>query len=196
MMQGGFAFSKKDYKTAGALQEQSIQKAEESEEPQEIALAHYNLGNTRFAEERFTDAEECFTIAANVALDNKLHQMSAMSFTNLGITVHRLKRIPEAIDFFKVARDTFKALKQPPGEAYALDCLARMCKEEKGYDRAEEYWLEAYKVYDSITGKPMAKMRVSGCEDVLNKLEEMYRESGQRGKIPQVKQLRERLNNG
>jgi tetratricopeptide (TPR) repeat protein len=192
----GFAFSKKKYDDAARLQEEQIALAEKEGEPPEAANGYYNLGNTRLEQKNPPAAEDCYCKSLDLCLEHKIDSLTPLVMTNLGIALHRQKRMPEAIKCFRAARAAFRAQNQPPGEAHALDCLASMCYQENGYPQAEEAWLEALKVYEGITSDAFADVRKAGREDIIAKLERLYRSTGQRHKIPTLKKIAEDKDRG
>ncbi|GAB4319022.1 MAG: hypothetical protein Kow0074_08570 [Candidatus Zixiibacteriota bacterium] len=191
-MVGGFDFSNKEYERAGEEQRELVALCEESGEPPELANALYNLANTYLAQKQFEQADENYLKCIDVALEHEVIGILPMAYINLGISMHRQRAIKEALQCIGVGRDYYKAMNNPPGHAYALDCLAQICYEEKAYQRAEQFWIEAHAVWDGMTGSHFEDARADGTRYILDKLKKLYEETSQiiklqtvsRGEIP------------
>ena len=185
----GFAFARKEYDEAEKLQKEWVKLAESEGTPSEAACAYYNLGNTLLAKEDLLSAEDCFCKSIKLCLENKNNGLLPMVLTNLGITFHRQKRIPEAIQSFQVARDTFKALNLPPGEAYVLDSLATIFQAEGKNQEAEASWLEALSIYNGVTSDTFTDVREGGIRDIKDKLEKLYQSTGEQHKTEELRDI-------
>jgi tetratricopeptide (TPR) repeat protein len=185
-MVGSFDFSNRKYDTAVSEQRELVTLCEDGGEPPEVASAYYNLGNTYLAQKQFEQADDSYLKCIDISLEHEINGMLPMAYINLGVSMHRQEAIKEAIQCMKVARDYYQALNNPPGEAYALDCLAQLCFEQRAYERAEEFWVEAYKIWDGMTGSHFEDARTDGGEFIADKLRKLYEHTNQ---IPKIHQL-------
>ena len=182
-MLGAYAFSSRNYDEAEKNQRDALPEVLANGSPAEQANALYNLGNTCLGKEDFGEAESCFTRAAHICLEANLNPLLAMIMVNLGVALYHQRRTEEALESFEVGQRTFRALNHPPGEAHALDCKAGTLASSHHDEEAEQAWLEALKVYDSITAETLTDVRQSGRQDILGKLKRFYEETGQSYKI-------------
>ena len=176
---GAMAFARKDYAEARKRQIATLRTAKESGSPGEQAHAFFNLGNTYLAAESYPEAEGCFSEAAELCIQAELNPLLAMVLCNLGVTLHRLQRLDEALQSFDIARATFHAINNPPGEAHALDCKAATLAEAQCNSEAEQTWLDAIAVYDGIDNPAMADAKEGGRKDLTAKLDRFYEQTGQ-----------------
>ena len=182
----GFAMARQDYPEAARLQQAAIRRAERDGVPAEAANGWYNLGNTRLAEEDYVAAEACYCKAVELCTDHQLHGLLPLALTNLGLTLHRQRRIDDAIRALKTARDVFRAQNHRPGEAHVLDCLATICHQDGRDDTAEKAWLHALAVYDGISAGDCAEVRQAGRADIVMKLEGFYQNTGRAPRIAEL----------
>ena len=175
---GALAFARKDYDEARQRQIATLRVAKESGSPGEQAHAYYNLGNTALAAKNYPEAEACFSEAADLCLQAQLNPLLAMVLCNLGVTLHRLQRLDEALRSFDIARAIFHGINNPPGEAHALDCKAAALAEAERNTEAEQAWLEAIAVYDGIDNPAMADVKEGGRKDLSIKLDRFYEQTG------------------
>lgn len=189
-MLGAFAFSNRNYDEAEKIQRDALPVVLEDGSSAEQATALYNLGNTCFGKEDFRQAEQYFNRAAHICLETDLNSLLAMIMVNLGLALYHQQRSEEALESFEVGRQTFHALNHPPGEAHALDCKASALASDQHNVEAEQAWLEALKVYDSITAEALADVRQSGRKDILGKLQRFYEATHQPHKAFQLTEQR------
>lgn len=179
----GFAFGRQQYDRARELQERWAELVQADGSTAEAANAYYNLANTLVAQEEFETAEPYYVRAAELCMDEDLNSLLALVLCNLGMTLSRLRRDEDAVSSFTIARDTFKAIGQPPGEAHVLDSMAGAHRRLGNNDEAEACWLEALSVYTGIDSEVMTQVGSGGASDIRGKLEAFYRETGQEWKI-------------
>jgi tetratricopeptide (TPR) repeat protein len=167
---GLMAFGRKDYEKAEQMQKRAVREAKAAEDPLEIAMSLYNLGNTYIAAERSDEAVEVLSLAAEGCCYHKLDQLMPMVYTNLGIALHQAGSAEQAYDSLKVARDTFHLQKNRPGEAHVCDCLGLICYEQERREEAEKAWRYALSLYDGIENPGMQDVKAAGREDIIEKL--------------------------
>jgi tetratricopeptide (TPR) repeat protein len=177
----GFAFARKEYDEALRLQQSWLELLGPDGPPAERASAYYNLGNTYLARKDHLAAEEVYGKALALALDGGLDSLVVMVLTNLGVTLYRQGRLDQALQSFRIARDTCKARSMRAVEAHVLDCLAKTYEADNQLHDAELCWREALAAYDSMTSPTFADARESGRADILDKLDRLAA-SGQRRK--------------
>jgi len=89
----------------------------------------------------------------------------------------------EAMESFNTACLTFQAINNSPGAAYSLDCKASVLA-KAGHNRgAEEAWLRALALYDSIESDTLRDVRDCGRKDILGKLHRFFTQTGQPHKM-------------
>lgn len=176
----GFAFARREYERALQLQQQWLDMLGPDSTPAEAANAHYNLGNTHLARKDHQAAEAAFGKALEIALENQLNALVPMALTNLGVTLYRLGRPQQALESFRIARDTCKAQGLRPTEAHVLDCLAKTYEADNKPDEAERCWRQALAVYDGMTSETYADARQGGRADILEKLDRLSKSRKQR----------------
>ena len=174
-MAGSFASAHGRYDEAEAHHQRSITAAETSGDLGDQVSAYYNLGNTLLAKGDAEAAETMFVRAASISLEHEMHPMTALVLTNLGVTLHRLQRVDEAIESLSISRRTFHQLDNVPGEAYALDCLANIHGIEGDNEAAEARWRDALKLYDDMKSGAAEEIRAAGRQDILEKLDRFLR---------------------
>jgi tetratricopeptide (TPR) repeat protein len=167
---GGFAFSERKYAEAESLQLQWLQQAVEAKSAADRANAHYNLGNTYLAAEKWEAAEEQLTCGVEVSLDGKLDVLSAMCLNNLGLALYRQKRYDLALESFQAARATFHGLRHLPGVAHVMDSMAAVYEEAAQPDNATRLRTQALELYDGMTAPALADGRDAARADLLRKL--------------------------
>ena len=185
-MTGAFAFAHRKYDQAEQIQLEVLKNAEADGEPADVASAHYNLGNTHLANKQFAQAEDNFNRAAAVCLEHGINPLLGMVLVNLGVAVHRLGRIEQSLESFDVARRTFKAMNNVPGEAYVLDCKAAVFALEKRNDEAEATWRSALALYDGITNPDFKEARDGGRRDIVDKLIRFFEHTKQKQKVREL----------
>lgn len=185
-MAGSFALAKKDFAEAEKMQLQALEMARQQESVGDEAAGHYNLGNTYLAEDKIELAQQHFSQAVEIGIDQEMHSLVAMALTNFGIALHRGGDTEQSLESFDVARQTFQAVNNPPGIAVALDNKAQVLHHEGRNEEAEQAWLEALSVYDGITAVTFSKLRETGRQDIRAKLEEFYQATGQAHKSGQL----------
>ncbi|SRR5712691_8149045 len=191
MMAASFAASNRRFEEAESLNLRTLGMAREAGAPVEEANILYNLGNNRLEQGRLAEATDAFVQAGNLCLAHKINPLLAMVFTNLGVALHRQQRGDEALQSFKVAHQTYKGLGHRPGEAYVLDCIGRLFALENRAADAERVWLQTLNVYEGITAPHLQDVRKAGRDDVLSKLERLYEETKQSGKLTRLRAQRE-----
>jgi tetratricopeptide (TPR) repeat protein len=174
-MMGAFAFTRKDYGEAERRQRDVLNKSLKSGDSGEQAIAYYNLGNTYLSAKKPELAEECYTRAGELCLDTGSAPLLAIILTNLGIALSDRGHINEAVDSFDTACLTFQGVNNHTGAAYSLDCKASMLAKAGQKREAEEAWLRALDIYDSIEGEALSDARESGRKDILEKLDRLGR---------------------
>lgn len=184
MMAGAFAASRGDHAAAIGFNSRALEVGEQIDEPAGQAQSLYNIGTSQMESGDLETAVGSLGRAAEICIDEELDPLLAMVMINLGVTLHRDSQVDEALDAFDVARNTFRALDNRPGEAYALDNRAAVLAVEERNEEAEASWLEELELLDSITNEAMPELRSSSREDVVAKLTRFYEETGQREKIP------------
>lgn len=182
---GAFASAHGNDDEALQTQQEVVRLAQAEGSRAEQATAYYNLGNSHLKQEEFEQAEACFTQAAEICLDADINPLLAMVLTNLGITLHCRDHLDEALECLSVARRTYAAMNNKPGEAQALDCQADILAKAERPDEAEQAWRDALAMYDGITSKALTDVRDAGRTDILSKLERLH------GATEQTDQLQE-----
>jgi len=165
----GFAFAKRDYAKAEALQREQL--ALPGAQPLQQATALYGLGNTLLADGRAELATAAFLRACSVCNDHELHEFAPFPYTNLGVALHRLGRFEEAFRALRVASRAFRAQDNPPGEAFVCDNLAKMHLELGQEDEAARTWRYARRLYQGITNPALTDVRKAGLSDLETKLD-------------------------
>lgn len=168
---GGFAFGRKDYEKAETLQRQWLTQAVEAGSASDRAGAHYNLGNTYLAAERWAEAEAELAAGVDVSLDGGLDVLAAMCLTNLGFALYRQARYELALQSFQAAGRTFRALRYLPGEAHVLDSMAAVYEESGQADKARQLRERAVAMYDGMTAPALADAAEAARADLRAKLE-------------------------
>lgn len=191
MMAASFAFADKRYDEAERFHLEALRLSGEAEKPVEQANCLYNLGNTYLEQGRFPEAQDRYVQSFKICLEQKCQPLLAMVLTNLGVALHREGRVDEALGSFDAAQATNKALNNPPGEAYVLDCKAKTLALEKRNGEAEEAWIAALELYRGITAPALADVRRAGLTDICDKLERFYKETRQKQKIGGLSEFRE-----
>jgi tetratricopeptide (TPR) repeat protein len=167
-MAASFASANRDHARAVALQREHLVGAEA---PLERALGGYGLGNALLAAGEAEAAAEAFLMACALCNDHGLNELAPMTYTNLGVSLHRLGRFDEAFGALRVASNFFRAQGNRPGEAFVCDNLAAMHLELGRQDDAARVWRYALGLYDGITNPALADVRDSGRADIAAKLE-------------------------
>jgi tetratricopeptide (TPR) repeat protein len=187
----GFAFARKEYAQAERLQQDWIKMIDEEGSPEEKANALYNLGNTQLEKGNAAAAEQTFVQSVEICLAKQLTALLPMVLTNLGVALYRQARKLQALKSFQTARDISRAQKLRPVEAHVLDCLAKVHEEDKEHERAEQCWLEALALYEGITSEFFIDLRKAGSQDILTKLDRLYRATKQQEKLERLKRRQE-----
>jgi tetratricopeptide (TPR) repeat protein len=182
-MLGAFAFSRRDYGEAERRQREVLHQSWEAGDAGEQTIAYYNLGNTYLSAEDPERAEACYTRAGELCLETQNNPLLAMTLTNLGIALSRQGHMAEAMESFNTACLTFQAINNYPGAAYSLDCKATVLAKAGHTRGAEEAWLSALALYDSIDSDTLREVRDCGRKDILGKLNQFFKQSGQPHKI-------------
>jgi tetratricopeptide (TPR) repeat protein len=182
LMAGAFAASGGRPEEAEEHQLAALEMADEEGSPEEQANILYNLGNNYLEQERHEEAEDAYLKSANICLEHEVNPLLALVLTNLGVDLFHLRRIDQSLESFDVARRTFKALNNPPGEAHALDNKARVLHAEGRLEEAEETWKEALEIYDGISAPHLQDVRQGGREDIIDKLMRFYEKTNQKEK--------------
>jgi tetratricopeptide (TPR) repeat protein len=172
-MLGAFAFTRKDYGEAEIRQRDVLNQSLKTSDSGEQAIAYYNLGNTYLSDKRPGLAEDCYTKAGELCLETRSDPLLAMVLTNLGITLFQLGRRAEGEKSFETACLTFKGINNPTGAAYSLDCKASELAKVGHKKEAEQSWLRALAIYESIEGDSLKEVRESGRKDILEKLDRL-----------------------
>lgn len=168
---GIMANARKDYGKAEAVQTRLIKEAKAADEPMEVALAIYNLGNTYLGAKDYEAAVETLTTAADGCCHHGFDELAPLVFCNLGVALYHCGEEDAAFKALRVSRDMFQAQKNLPGEAHVVDCFAK-CNQALGHEeRAEQAWQYALHLYDQISNPKMQDVRVSGRTDILQKLD-------------------------
>ena len=183
MMAGAFAAARGDHAGAIAFQSRALAASEEVDEPAAQAQSLYNLGTSQMESGDLEAGAASLSRAAEICIEEELDPLLAMVMINLGVTLHRNRQVDEALEAFEIARRTFGALNNRPGEAFALDNRAAVLAAEKRNEEAEASWLEELELYEGITNEAMPELRESCREDVVAKLTRFYDETGQHSKI-------------
>jgi tetratricopeptide (TPR) repeat protein len=102
-----------------------------------------------------------------------------MTLTNLGIALSRRGYMAEALESFEMACRTFHAIKNATGAAYSLDCKAAVLAKAGHTREAEEAWLRALALYDSIESDTLREVRDAGRKDILSKLNRFFKQTRQ-----------------
>jgi tetratricopeptide (TPR) repeat protein len=174
-MLGAFAFARKDYDEAERRQRDVLNQSLKTGDSGEQAIAYYNLGNTYLSVKEPKLAEDCYTRAGELCLDTRSDPLLAMVLTNLGIALSNRGQIAEAVESFDTACLTFQGINNHTGAAYGLDCKASALAKAGRKREAEEAWLRALAIYDSIEGDTLKEVRESGRKDILDKLNRLGR---------------------
>jgi tetratricopeptide (TPR) repeat protein len=174
-MLGAFAFTRKDYDDAERRQRDVLNQSLKTGDSGEQAIAYYNLGNTYLSAKEPTLAEDCYTRAGELCLDTRSDPLLAMILTNLGIALSERGQMAEAVESFDTACLTFQGINNHTGAAYSLDCKASALAKAGHKREAEEAWLRALAIYDSIQGDTLKDVRESGRKDILDKLNRLGR---------------------
>jgi tetratricopeptide (TPR) repeat protein len=182
-MAAAFCSARGEWEPAIAHQQRALRAARREGSPSEQATILYNLGTTLLQKGDLPGAEEAFLEGAELAMSDDGNAILAMILTNLGVTLTRGRRLAEAQESFAVARRTFRALGQLPGEAHVLDCAARAEVESGSTSRAEGYWLEALALYRGILNPDLHEVRRSGEAGVRDALARLYADTGQDSKL-------------
>ena len=167
---GLMAFGRKDYGKAEAMQSKAVKAAKLAEEPMEVALGLYNLGNTYIAAKDFEAAVDVLSEAADGCCFHEFDELAPLAFCNLGIALFHCGEQRGAFDALKVARDMFQAQNNLPGEAHVCDCLAQCHNTYDQRREAETAWLYALDLYDRITNPNLEDVRASGRQDIIIKM--------------------------
>lgn len=189
LMAGAFASARKDYEKAEQHQQQALEAAREEGSPAAEASVLYNLGNTNLSQGKLQNAEDYLFEAAQLALAHDVTPLAAMALTNLGVTLQRQARGDEAIEVFAAARGMFKAANNRPGEAHVLDCQASVLAASGDHSGAEECWLAALRLYESISAPALLDVSQAGREDILGKLGRFYEHIGDTAKARGISEL-------
>jgi tetratricopeptide (TPR) repeat protein len=187
-MVGAFAAAKQDYGKAENAQRQALEMARQDGARSEEAAALYNLGNTCLAQDKSQMAAQYFSLSIDAASAEELHGLVAMALTNLGVALQHCGEFEQSLESFDVARRTFKAINNPPGEAYSLDNKAQVLYRAERYEEAEHAWLDALAIYDGITAEMFSKVRETGRDDILTKLKKFYEATKRPDKTAQLGQ--------
>jgi tetratricopeptide (TPR) repeat protein len=187
-MAAAFAFARKEYGEAEQLQKNVLEMAEQDGATTDAANALYSLGNTALAKDELDQAEIYFCKAADISLDRDMSALTALVMTNLGVTLYRKEQPEAALESFSVAQRTFRAMKNLPGEAHVLDCMAGVFAARQQNQEAERSWLQARDLYAGITNEVFRDIREAGTIDILQKLEDFYQKTGQTDKIYGLRQ--------
>lgn len=182
-MAGAFAAAHRRFDEAEVYQQEVLKLAPQHGKPADQAVAYYNLGNSLLNRKQLEQAEQAFGQAANICMAEKSHNLLAMVLVNLGITLHQQQRVDEALESLEVARRTFAASGNRPGEAHVFDCKASILGIEKRSEEAEQAWRQALSCYDSISNPSMADVRKHGRDDIVVKLTQYMKSIGKPEKV-------------
>jgi len=186
LLAGAFAASAGRKEEAEMSQAEALRLTQEDGSSVEQANILYNLGNTYLEQRRLPDAEDAYLRSANLCMEHQVNPLLALVLTNLGVTLHRQGRVDESLEALDAARQTFRALSHPPGEAHALDTKARILALEHRTDEAETAWLEALEVYEDISAPHLQDVRQGGSMDIRARLEQFYADTGQKEKLSRM----------
>jgi tetratricopeptide (TPR) repeat protein len=195
-MLAGFAFARQQYAEAERLQRGWLEMIDREGKPEEKANALYNLGNTHLGKREASAAEQSFVGAVEVCLAQGLSPLLPLVLTNLGVALHRQGKTAQALKSFQIARDNCRAQKLRPVEAHVLDCLANVYQQHNQCGQAEQCWLQALALYEGIASEFFDDLRQAGSEDILIKLERLYRATGQADKLDRLRRRQEEHSHG
>lgn len=177
-MAAAVASANRDYPKALALQQRLLDEVETEGAPPVRAIAAYGLGNTRLAAGQAEEAVEMFMRACRLCSEHGLNELAPMTYTNLGVALHRLGEFDQAFAALRVGSAFYRAQGNLPGDAFVCDNLALIYQELDRPEDAAQVWCYALARYESITNSAMADVREAGRADILAKLERLRNDAG------------------
>jgi tetratricopeptide (TPR) repeat protein len=151
--------------------------ARSSGDAQEQAAALFQLGMAYYQNREYKNARQEFETCLEIALENKIHGLSAHSVLQIGHTLTAEANYREALDFFDGAARYAHALNNTPLHCHALECAGAAMESAGDRVTAENKWLEAVRVCDNATGL-LREVTASARDQVLYRLAALYDSTG------------------
>lgn len=133
-----------------------------------ISKAHYILGMALESEGAYTEAHENANTARYFAEKNHYADLLPKVYTLLGHVRFETELYKMAIDWYQKALDLQRLAKDKRKIAESLSDLANAYDESKSHDIAEQYYLEAEKLYVELQDD-------DGLSNVYNNLGDVYK---------------------
>ncbi|MFO7564982.1 MAG: hypothetical protein R6X02_20220 [Enhygromyxa sp.] len=116
----GAALARDDPETAQALSLEALELSKQADDPREVTVAWYGLGNTLHQSGTFAAAEQAYAECVDRALDEGDDNMTAQGMLGLANTFFMRQGWAQAIDCYETAAKLLDKLGQVHGHAYAL----------------------------------------------------------------------------
>lgn len=132
----GFCLSRGEPERGMELSLEVLELAEKSEQPMELALAWYGVGNALYRCGALDKASEAYVRCVDLSVEQDQPALAAQGMTGIGHCYFVIGQAEQAIQSYEVARLYFSKLGNPLGEAYALTWIAESHSKARRYPQA------------------------------------------------------------
>lgn len=188
----GAALTRDDPETAQALSLHALELSSQADDPREVTVAWYALGNTLYQSGAFVDAEQAYAECVDRALDEGNDGMTAQGMTGLANTFFMRQGWTQAIDCYETAAKLFDKLGQVHGHAHALTWSAEANVRLGNYQAAVQHFDRALAIIDGVN--PALVREYSGHKaELLMRKSRLYANAGMRLEQAQLEAEARRL---
>lgn len=180
----GMALAREDPQKAQDLSLDVLRLAQETDDPAEVTMAWYSLGNTLYQSAVFVGAEQAYSECVDRALDEKNDAMVAQAMAGLGHTYYMRKQFEAAIDCYETSAKLFGKLGVVHAEVYALTWVGEANGQLRRHAPAAAAFERALQALDRVD--PALAREYSG-----QRAEVLMREANLFGKAGLTQQQRE-----
>jgi tetratricopeptide (TPR) repeat protein len=139
----GFCMSRGEPERGMELSVQALELAEKSEEPMELAIAWYGMGNALYRCGALDKAADAYMRSVDLCVEHNQPAMAAQGMVGLGHCHFVIGQVEPAIQSYEVARTYFSKLGNALGEAYALTWIGESHAKGKRHPKAVVAFQEA-----------------------------------------------------
>jgi tetratricopeptide (TPR) repeat protein len=185
-MLAAFALARGEHGVSIGLFYQALQEARETGDPQEQAMALFNLGNAFYRKLDYPNARGSYQGSLEISLDNKIIGLAQQNLMNIGETFLKENSPEEALLYYENARVLSQSMANKLGECQALDGKGQ-ANRMKGDDlEAESNWAEALNIYRTID-PPLREFTKQGEAQTLERLAELCEAAGRKAQAKEYR---------
>jgi tetratricopeptide (TPR) repeat protein len=170
----GFCLSRGEAERGMELSLEVLELATKSEQPMEIALAWYGMGNALYRCGALDKAAEAYTRCVELSIDENQPALAAQGLTGVGNCYFVVGQAEQAIGSYEVARTYFSKLGHGLGEAYALMWIGETHAKAKSYPKAVRAFQEALECCERMEPQ-IADGAAQTRAEVLQRLARVYK---------------------